>query len=157
MYGHKALFSPTLLLILCFYISYSLWKFDVESLPIDSDQIHPSLYSFQDNIKILFSSNITASVTEWNRDKIHLIQFYNSYCGHCQQFAPRFKEFARSIHKWNPLVEISVLNCADDENTDACQTYDIRAYPTLRLFWHQSRKIDHGTNFPSWCFKKNLN
>jgi hypothetical protein len=38
-----------------------------------------------------FSSTIVGSKTAW------IVEFYSSYCGHCINFAPHFKEFAIQI------------------------------------------------------------
>jgi len=38
-----------------------------------------------------FSSTIVGSNTAW------VVEFYSSYCGHCINFAPHFKEFASQV------------------------------------------------------------
>ncbi|OTF77415.1 hypothetical protein BLA29_010705, partial [Euroglyphus maynei] len=82
-------------------------------------------------------------------NRIQLIQFFNTYCGHCQAFAPLFKQFLRTtIHRWSNVVDFAVLDCANDLNTDACRHYNIQLYPTLRTFWLRPTLTDLGDDFP---------
>jgi thiol-disulfide isomerase/thioredoxin len=59
----------------------------------------PPLYNSSDPLALLDVSNIEATVL--NSDKAWLVEFYSSWCGHCQHFAPTFKELARSVYGKN--------------------------------------------------------
>lgn len=63
------------------------------------------------------------------------IEFYNSWCGHCIRFAPTWKELAKDIADWHPVVELAVVDCAEDRNTELCREYEIYLYPSCRFFW----------------------
>lgn len=53
------------------------------------------LYGVNDKVNILGSHNFNESVH--GSPSAWLVEFYNSWCGHCQNFAPIWKEFAASI------------------------------------------------------------
>lgn len=112
---------------------------------------HNSLYNYTHSVNILYTHNVTTFISagHQNGHKIQLIQFYNTYCGHCQAFAPLFKEFIRSTRRWTNLVDFSVLDCGFESNLDACSLYNIRSYPTIRIFWFRPSESDIGKDFPS--------
>ena len=62
-----------------------------EALPFSSD----SLYVSTDNITLLnyldFKSTVLGTSTAW------LIEFYSSWCGHCINFAPTYKNVAKDV------------------------------------------------------------
>ncbi|XP_044264214.1 sulfhydryl oxidase 1 [Tribolium madens] len=90
------------------------------------------LYSPDDDVVILtvhnFKSQVMGSNHAW------LVEFYNSWCGFCQRFAPSWKALATDVKGWSDLVKIAALDCSVDENTPICREYEIMAYPTLRYF-----------------------
>nr|XP_046909917.1 sulfhydryl oxidase 1-like [Dermatophagoides farinae] len=120
----------------------------VQGFPASSS----SLYSSTDSgVNILYTTNITDFIVNRHQDgrKIQFIQFFNTYCGHCQAFAPLFKQFLRStINRWSSVVDFAVLDCANDLNIDACKHYNIALYPTLRTFWLRPSLTDLGQDFP---------
>lgn len=64
-----------------------------------------------------------------------LLQFYNSYCGHCRRFAPVYSELAANLSLWSPdILQVTALDCSVDENSDICREFEVMAYPTVRLF-----------------------
>lgn len=77
------------------------------------------------------------------------VEFYSSWCGACQAYAPKFKAFAkcvnacsissRQLEPWSSLVQVTVLNCADDKNLPICREHSINAFPTIKVsFRNQS-------------------
>lgn len=99
------------------------------------DQITPSgLYTENDKVHILTKDNFQGMV----HDKPHawLIEFYNSWCGHCRKFAPTWVEFATSVHGWDNVVKVGAIDCADDRNNDVCRDMEILAYPSIK-FYHE--------------------
>ena len=63
-----------------------------------------------------------------------MVELYSSWCGHCQNFAPRLKELAKEIEVWSEVVKMGVLECTsskDDQNM--CGKMGIQGYPTIRV------------------------
>ena len=72
---------------------------------------------------------ITRSKWAW------IFEFYSSWCGHCQNFAPRLKELAQEMEAWSEVIRIGVLECtASKENQDICgKKMGVQGYPTIRV------------------------
>jgi thiol oxidase len=90
------------------------------------------LYSPDDDVVILtvhnFNKEVMRSPQAW------LVEFYNSWCGFCQRFAPSWKALATDVKGWSDLVRVAALDCSVDENAGLCRELEIMAYPTLRYF-----------------------
>lgn len=90
------------------------------------------LYTADDDVEILtvknFKSNVYGQKNAW------LIEFYNSWCGFCQRFAPSWKALASDIRGWKSRINIGAVDCSDNDNTEICRDFEIMAYPTLRYF-----------------------
>ncbi|CAF1198762.1 unnamed protein product [Adineta steineri] len=90
-----------------------------------------SLYTANDKVVILtnqnFSSTVYQSKTAW------LIEFYASWCGHCQSYANTYREVAIDTWGWKRIVRIGAINCYTEENSAICDQHTITAFPTLRL------------------------
>lgn len=63
-----------------------------------------------------------------------LMEFYNSFCGHCRRFAPVYKDLAELLHPWRHSLKVMAIDCSDDENNGLCREYEVMGYPTLRYF-----------------------
>ncbi|XP_026686519.1 sulfhydryl oxidase 1-like [Diaphorina citri] len=100
------------------------------------------LYQSDDKVNILKSSNfvenVVGSSTAW------IVEFYNSWCGHCIQFAPVWKDFAKSISSWNKIIKVGAVDCSNEMNSDLCRDYEIMKYPTLRYFAPHTTKGNYG-------------
>ncbi|EEZ99710.2 sulfhydryl oxidase 2 [Tribolium castaneum] len=90
------------------------------------------LYSPNDDVVILTVHNFKTQVM--NSPHAWFVEFYNSWCGFCQRFAPSWKALSTDVKGWADLVQIAALDCSVDENTPICREYEIMAYPTLRYF-----------------------
>ncbi|XP_068619611.1 sulfhydryl oxidase 1-like [Battus philenor] len=88
------------------------------------------LYSKSDHVIILTHKNFDRKV--YGQRHALLVEFYNSYCGHCRAFAPKFKSLAEEIVPWKNVVELAVLDCSIDENNEICRQFEIMAYPSFR-------------------------
>ncbi|XP_066913236.1 sulfhydryl oxidase 1-like isoform X2 [Clytia hemisphaerica] len=63
-----------------------------------------------------------------------IVEFYSSWCGHCQQFAPTWKKLAWQVKNWQNYVNVGAVNCADQSNFDTCVSFGIGAYPTIKIY-----------------------
>ncbi|XP_064616021.1 sulfhydryl oxidase 2-like [Liolophura sinensis] len=107
-----------------------------------------SLYDKSDSgIVILEKASFDRSV--YNSETVWLIEFYNEWCGHCIRYVPTFKDFARDVQGWEPVVKIGTVNCASSVNTDLCREKEIMAYPTLRMFKPLSTSEEGGETTPA--------
>ncbi|EDW01757.1 sulfhydryl oxidase 1 [Drosophila grimshawi] len=88
------------------------------------------LYDGKDKVVKLNVNNFNETVLEQNRGS--LVEFYNTYCGHCRRFAPVYKKLAEQLHPWQDVVIVSAIDCAAEENNGICRTYEVMSYPTLR-------------------------
>ncbi|XP_030368899.1 sulfhydryl oxidase 1 [Scaptodrosophila lebanonensis] len=88
------------------------------------------LYSVEDKVFIMTSANFNETVLEQNRSV--LVEFYNTYCGHCRRFAPIYKAVAEQLLPWRDVVLISAIDCAAEENNGVCRMYEVMGYPTMR-------------------------
>ncbi|EGG23870.1 thioredoxin fold domain-containing protein [Cavenderia fasciculata] len=52
------------------------------------------------------------------------------WCGHCRKLAPIWKNLA--VHFKDSDIKIARVNC--DDNSGICGEYDVRGYPTIKLF-----------------------
>lgn len=75
-----------------------------------------------------FEANVLGSERAW------VVEFYASWCGHCQRFAPIFDQFATDIYGWKDLVSVAAMDCAAEENAASCRKYEVQGYPTLKFF-----------------------
>uniref|UniRef100_A0A1A9ZG99 Sulfhydryl oxidase n=1 Tax=Glossina pallidipes TaxID=7398 RepID=A0A1A9ZG99_GLOPL len=90
------------------------------------------LYNNSDKVKILTNNNFNQEVL--HRNHSILVEFYNSYCGHCKRFAPLYKDLAGILFGWRDILPVSAIDCAAEENNGICRQYEIMGYPSLRYF-----------------------
>ena len=57
--------------------------------------------------------------------KCHIILFYTDWCGHCNDFKPKFAEFADIAQ----FIRVGKLNA--DDNKTVCEKMSIESYPTI--------------------------
>ncbi|XP_071529825.1 sulfhydryl oxidase 2-like isoform X2 [Panulirus ornatus] len=102
-----------------------------------------SLYNSTDDVVILDYSNFTSTI--YGTENAWVVEFYSSWCGHCIEFAPTWKLFAKDVKDWEHTVKVGVIDCAADENIPICRSYEVMAYPTIILFAAHTSKGDTGT------------
>lgn len=89
------------------------------------------LYTRDDDIEIFTASNFK---TLYGQDRGVLVEFYNSWCGFCQRFAPSWKALGTDLRGWKNIVSIGAIDCSDEDNSPICREFEIMGYPTLRYF-----------------------
>ncbi|XP_063394290.1 sulfhydryl oxidase 1-like isoform X1 [Cydia fagiglandana] len=96
----------------------------------DDDVEEQGLYRKSDKVVILTQRNFERKVYGQNRAQV--VQFYNSYCGHCRAFSPKFKSLAAEMQPWENIFKLAVMDCSEEENNEICRQFEIMAYPSLR-------------------------
>ena len=70
--------------------------------------------------------------------KARIVEFYASWCPHCQHFKPKFIEFSKQMNKVleetsnNDKFEIHAVSCVP--NPTICQSQGVKGYPTLKMY-----------------------
>ncbi|CAG9138670.1 unnamed protein product [Plutella xylostella] len=96
----------------------------------NGDPDEQGLYSKADQVTILTNQNFDNHV--YGQNHALLVQFYNSYCGHCRAFSPKFKTLAQDIRFWKNVIQLAVIDCSVFENGETCRNFEVTAYPSLR-------------------------
>lgn len=103
----------------------------VKCAVLPDDEIdQQGLYKRSDLVDILTSRNLERKL--YGQNHVWLVQFYNSYCGHCRSFMPKFKILASQMVQWRSVIRPAVLDCSVEENSEICRQFEIMAYPSLR-------------------------
>lgn len=70
----------------------------------------------------------------------HFLFFYHKGCGHCTKIKPQFSEVAQKVSK----EKIGALGAVDATvHEKIAQEFDIKGFPTLKLFQKGSFKADY--------------
>ncbi|CAH1987738.1 unnamed protein product [Acanthoscelides obtectus] len=101
------------------------------------------LYSLKDDVEILTADNFKNEI--YSNERAWFVEFYNSWCGFCQRFAPSWKALATDVKAWGDLVGIGAIDCSDEANHPLCRNFEIMSYPTLKYF-HENYE-EGPTNF----------
>ncbi|CAL1533582.1 unnamed protein product [Lymnaea stagnalis] len=67
-------------------------------------------------------------------NKVWVVEFYNSWCGHCVNFAPVWKKVATDLKEWRDIIGIAALDCSQKVNLEACRDFEVEYYPTIKIF-----------------------
>ncbi|CAD6980513.1 unnamed protein product [Tilletia controversa] len=71
-------------------------------------------------------------------EKPVLAMFFAHWCGHCRNAAPEFLKAARSL---DGIVKFAAIDCDREENRGKCQEFDVKGYPTIKLFPATKRRV----------------
>lgn len=83
------------------------------------------------NVVELTDSNFNSKVLD--SDDVWLVNFYASWCPHCQRFKPKYEEASRSIKKAGiKNVKLGAIDASQYQQY--AQEYNIPGFPTLKYF-----------------------
>jgi len=72
---------------------------------------------------------LTDATIDKLKEGIWMVEFYAPWCGHCKRLAPTWDQFATAFKgKFN----VAKVDCTVEK--DAAKTYEIKGFPTLKLF-----------------------
>ncbi|KAF5102095.1 hypothetical protein D0Z00_000555 [Geotrichum galactomycetum] len=77
------------------------------------------------------------------RPQLTITEFYAPWCGHCQRLTP---EYIKAAKRLAGAVRFTAINCDAAENKAVCGRYDIKGYPTIKVFDHGPRGL--GEDYP---------
>eukprot|EP00013_Stygamoeba_regulata_P021053 CAMPEP_0177653488 /NCGR_PEP_ID=MMETSP0447-20121125/13764_1 /TAXON_ID=0 /ORGANISM="Stygamoeba regulata, Strain BSH-02190019" /LENGTH=236 /DNA_ID=CAMNT_0019156951 /DNA_START=56 /DNA_END=766 /DNA_ORIENTATION=- len=83
---------------------------------------------------VLTADNFDAAI----KDGLWLIKFYAPWCGHCKSLAPTWEELAG---KTDGKFKVGKVDCT--QNQAVCSKFNVRGYPTLKLFKDGAHKVDY--------------
>eukprot|EP01147_Barroeca_monosierra_P009597 gene9597-1821_t len=136
-----------------FILSLFLW-FSAFSSAHSSKQHLPGLYDDDVHVARLDDGALDAAlyIKPESRNSFWLVEFYASWCGHCQNFATVWRTLAARLNTWKKFVSVGAINCGSSGNLETCRHYNITGYPTIILFTpsngqshRQSHPIRQGT------------
>lgn len=105
------------------------------------------LYNNFKQIFELTTSNFKETVFPNECSKTWIVEFYNSWCGHCHKFVPIYKTFAADVYNWRDVVMVGAVDCSNDTNNQLCRDYEIMFYPSIKTFPMCSREKFLGKPF----------
>ncbi|XP_066584291.1 protein disulfide-isomerase A6 homolog [Prorops nasuta] len=94
-----------------------------------------SLYSSNSDVIDLKPSNFDSLVIQ--SDHIWIVEFYAPWCGHCQSLKPEYEKAATAL---KGIVKVGGVNA--DEHKSLGGKYEVRGFPTLKIFGGNKNKPD---------------
>ncbi|XP_052857331.1 sulfhydryl oxidase 2-like [Drosophila gunungcola] len=92
-----------------------------------------SLYSPDvDNVYMMNGRTFYNSLKEPALGK--LVQFMNIFCGDCRRFVPVYKKLGVDLQKWNRVLRIYAVDCAQEVNVKVCRDFEIVRTPSIRFY-----------------------
>ncbi|KAL7063777.1 hypothetical protein AAHC03_05719 [Spirometra sp. Aus1] len=85
-----------------------------------------ALYSSDQNVAHLTSSNFGDFISS---PGVSIVKFYASWCGHCEQLAPKYKQAASILEG---IVRFGAVD--NDKQSELGERYNVKGYPTLLVF-----------------------
>ncbi|SAM02688.1 hypothetical protein [Absidia glauca] len=103
-----------------------------------------AMYSSRDAVVELTPKNFKQQVLA--TDKLVAVEFYAPWCGHCQKLAPEWKKAANNL---KGLVTVAAINCDGEANRPLCGQYDVKGFPTIKVFRSNTNKKGVRTKKPT--------
>ncbi|KAF0292369.1 Sulfhydryl oxidase 1 [Amphibalanus amphitrite] len=72
------------------------------------------------------------------------VEFYNSWCGKCQRYAPTWLRVAQETANWRPVVRVGAINCIRPEHLATCRAHGVSTFPHFRFFRPLAQEGDIG-------------
>ena len=128
----RRLTDCVLITIICVVLANNATLSDKEQKKYKNLIEGQGLFSRDDDVEILTVDNFKHEV--FGHNHAWIIEFYNSWCGFCQRFAPSWKALASDLRGWKDLIRVGAIDCTNPDNTPLCRDFEIMSYPTLRYF-----------------------
>lgn len=97
-----------------------------------------ALYDNDENHVTTFTSSKDFRTRILESNGISLVQFYAPWCGHCQKFAPAYKEMAKIF---NGMVTVGAIDASSDGPLQRIAgEYGVSSFPTLKIFKPSNKK-----------------
>ncbi|CAI2172969.1 18254_t:CDS:2 [Funneliformis geosporum] len=77
-------------------------------------------------------------------EQVVLLEFFAPWCGHCKNLAPEYKKVAENL---KGLVKVAAVDCDDQSNRNVCGAYDVKGFPTIKLFPSQAVPDKKNSNY----------
>ena len=61
-----------------------------------------------------------------------VVAFYAPWCGHCQHYAPSFRQFGAALAASGDALRAGAVSCTAEKK--ACSEFGVRSYPTVKAF-----------------------
>jgi len=82
-----------------------------------------------------------------------LVMFYAPWCGHCKKLKPEFDKAAKDLANNDPKVTLAKVDCTEG-GKDTCNQFEVRGYPTLKIFRGGELSQDYNGNRDANGIKK---
>jgi protein disulfide-isomerase A6 len=88
-----------------------------------------ALYSSRSDVLQLNSTNFDEVV--FSSEHLVIVEFFAPWCGHCKNFAPEYEKVASTL---KGMAKVAAVDCHEVKNQPLCAKYDIKGFPTIKLF-----------------------
>ena len=98
--------------------------------------VQGALFSEKSSVIRLTPANFEHEIL--NINKPALVAFTAPWCGHCKNLAPHFTRVANEL---DGVVKLAYVDCDDASLQSICTKYDVKGFPTIKLFPATKRRI----------------